>query len=53
MLARDLINMPANYLTPQGLEDAARDLAANPSTRKLMLPLAISFRSATIQPFIP
>ena len=28
MLARDLINMPANYLTPQGLEDSARDLAA-------------------------
>ena len=27
VLARDLINMPANYLTPQGLEDAARDLA--------------------------
>ena len=29
ILARDLINMPANYLTPQGLEDAARDLAAS------------------------
>ncbi|XDZ65322.1 M17 family metallopeptidase [Alphaproteobacteria bacterium LSUCC0684] len=26
-LARDLINMPANYLNPQGMEDAARDLA--------------------------
>jgi leucyl aminopeptidase len=25
-LARDLINMPANYLNPQGMEDAARDL---------------------------
>ena len=29
ILARDLINMPANYLTPQGLEDAARDLASS------------------------
>ncbi len=29
VLARDLINMPANYLTPQGLEDAARSLAAD------------------------
>ena len=27
ILARDLINMPANYLTPQGLEDEARSLA--------------------------
>ena len=27
ILARNLINMPANYLTPQGLEDAARELA--------------------------
>jgi leucyl aminopeptidase len=27
VLARDLINMPANYMTPQGLEDAGRDLA--------------------------
>jgi len=26
-LARDLINMPANYLNPQGMEDAARDLS--------------------------
>jgi leucyl aminopeptidase len=26
VLARDLINMPANHLTPQGLEDAARGL---------------------------
>ncbi len=28
IMARDLINMPANYLTPQGLEDAARQLAS-------------------------
>ncbi len=26
-LCRDLINMPANYMTPQGLEDSAIDLA--------------------------
>lgn len=27
ILARDLINMPANHLTPQGLEDTSRQLA--------------------------
>ena len=26
-LGRDLINTPANHLTPQGMEDAARELA--------------------------
>jgi len=32
-LARDLINMPANLLNPQGLEDAARELAETYSAR--------------------